>query len=65
MLNFSLEYYKRIGNDDKRARTYYYMGMIAFEQEQYEKSIQLLKDGLKVAKELDNDELISKYYESL
>ncbi len=39
--------------------------MIAFEQKQYEKSIQLLKDGLKVAKELDNDELISKYYESL
>ena len=65
MLNFSLEYYKRIGDDEKYARTYYYMGMIAFEQKQYEKSIQLLKDGFKIAGKLDNDELISKYYESM
>lgn len=65
MLNFSLEYYKRIGDEEKYARTYYYMGMIAFEQKQYEKSIQLLKDGLKIAEKLDNDELISKYYESM
>lgn len=65
MLNFSLEYYKRIGDDEKRARTYYYMGMIAFEQGLYERSIQLLKDGLKIAEKLDDDELISKYYESL
>lgn len=65
MLNFSLEYYKRIGDDEKLARTYYYMGMIAYDRKQYETSIPQLKEGLGVAKNLNNDELISKYYESL
>ncbi len=65
MLDFSLKHYQAIGDKEKLARTYYYMGIIAYDRKQYETSIPQLKAGLEVAKNLNNDELISKYYESL
>lgn len=65
MLDFSLKHYQAIKDEEKLARTYYYMGIIAYHRKQYEISISQLKSGLKVANKLDNDELKSKYYESL
>ena len=64
-LAFSQQYFEQ--KPDKRllAETYYYRAMTLLERHKTAKAALLLKQGEQLAETLNNDSLISKYYEGL
>lgn len=65
LLRQSVAYYKKQGELFNLSEAYYYQAMPLYERGQQDQSIALLKEGEQIAKSLKDDNLLSKYYESL
>lgn len=64
-LEFSLAYFRQSGNDEKTARACYYRAMTLYDHGRYNDAIPLLKEGVLLAEKLGDDELISKFYDTM
>ena len=65
LLDFSIAYYNKVGDNYNLARSYYYRAMPLYERGCRNDAIEYLKKGEHVALNINNDKLLSKYYESL
>lgn len=64
-LGFCLDYFKQSGDEEKMVRAYYYRAMTLYDRKKYDEAIPLLKEGVLLAEKLGDDELISKFYDTL
>lgn len=65
LIDFSIAHYKSEGDDELLARACYYRAMGYYESQHYPEALPLLKEGEAIATNLHNEELLSKFYESL
>ncbi len=64
-LDFSILHFEASDEKEYLSRALYYRGMTQYEAHEYDAAINNLKRGETIAETLGNDELLSKYYESL
>ncbi len=64
-LDFSINHYDASGEKEYLSRAFYYRGVSQYEAHEYDAAINNLKRGETIAESLGDDELLSKYYESL
>ena len=65
LLDFSIAYYNKVGDDYNLARSYYYRGITLYKHQYSDSGIVYLKKGEEIAQSIDHKLLLLKFYESL